>query len=76
MCDAIDKYGNPFREASDELIALHTRDIANSDVVATVQKIQQIGQNAFNTFVEERLEEGEKSLPLSIEEQCRYSVHR
>ena len=47
--------GNPFLEASSDIISLDTKDIADSAMLKTVDEIKRIGQEQFDTFVEERL---------------------
>ena len=47
--------GNPFDKESDELIAVHTRNVMDSAVVDTVQNILQIGKSQYDSYVQERL---------------------
>ena len=47
--------GNPFLEANSDIISLDTKDIADSAMRKTVDEIKRIGQEQFDTFVEERL---------------------
>ena len=47
--------GNPFLEASSDIISLDTKDIADSAMRKTVDEIKRIGQEQYDTFVEERL---------------------
>ena len=47
--------GNPSGEKSDELIAVHTRDVMDSAVVDMVQKVLQIGKSQYDSYVQERL---------------------
>ena len=46
--------GNPFNEKSKELIAVHTKDVADETIVNTVMNVVSIGEAQFNTFVQER----------------------
>ena len=46
--------GNPFKEDSDDLLVLDTKEIASDNVVATVNTIENAGQGQFQVFVEER----------------------
>ncbi|KAK3743379.1 hypothetical protein QZH41_002123 [Actinostola sp. cb2023] len=62
VCKIFERMGNPFTELSSDLLVINTRDIASKEVVNTVKTIQQVGQQAFNTYVECRLEKREKSL--------------
>ena len=45
--------GNPFLEANSDIISLDTKDIADSAMRKTVDEIKRIGQEQFDTFVEE-----------------------
>ena len=47
--------GNPFNEKSKELIAAHTKDVADETIVNTVQNVVSIGEAKCNTFVQEQL---------------------
>ena len=47
--------GNPFLEASSDIISLDMKDIADSAMRKTVDEIKRISQEQFDTFVEERL---------------------
>ena len=58
----ITEMGNPFKEASQDLLVLHSRDIIDPSVVATVRSIQKLGQEQCDKFVVERLEKGTASL--------------
>lgn len=53
---------NSFGHPSSDLLVLDTRDIANSSVVSTVDKVKRIGQDSFEAFVERRLVKQETSL--------------
>ena len=54
--------GNSFGDPSSDLIVLDTRDVANSSVVSTVDKVKRIGQDSFEAIVERRLVKRETSL--------------
>ena len=54
--------GNPFKEASQDLLVLNSRDIIDPSIVATVRSIQKLGQQQYDQFVVERLEKGTASL--------------
>ena len=47
--------GNPFKEDSDDILVLDTKEFASTQVVATVNRIGNAGQEQFKVFVEERL---------------------
>ena len=55
MVSYFEESGNPFLEASSDIIYLDTKDIADSAMRKNVDEIKQIGQEQFDTFVEERL---------------------
>ena len=43
--------GNSFGDPSSDLIVLDTRDVANSSVVSTVDKVNRIGQDSFEALL-------------------------
>ena len=55
LVEVMETLGNPFKEDSVDLLVLDTKDIANEQVVATVNEIEKAGQDQFQVFVEERL---------------------
>lgn len=56
MTDTIQSMGNPFSESSKaDLLVLDTRDHAGKAVIDTINQIEKLGQDQYNTFVEERL---------------------
>lgn len=61
-----EKLGNPFEEEGEELIALHTKDVMDSDVVETVRNITQVGQSHYDKFVQERMIERSKPVTDTI----------
>ncbi len=54
--------GSPFLESSEDLLVLDTKDIADPAVVKTVREIEQIGEKIYAEFVQERLENKDKSV--------------
>ena len=54
--------GNPFKESSEDLLVLDTRDILNPSVAVTIKTIAKNGKQQNETFVEERLEKRSKSI--------------
>ena len=58
----ITEMGNPFKEASQDLLVLNSRDMIDPSVVATVRSIQKLGQEQYDKFVVERLEKGTASV--------------
>ena len=61
-----EQLGNPFEEEGEELIALHTKDVMDSDVVETVRNITQVGQSHYDKFVQERMIERSKPVTDTI----------
>ena len=51
----METFGNPFKEDSGDVLVLDTKDIASEQVVATVNGIENAGQQQFQMFFEERL---------------------
>ena len=57
LISVIDDMGNPFTDESGDLLVLETKDLADASVVKTVEEIETLGQEQFETFVKERLSE-------------------
>ena len=55
LVEVMETLGNPFKEDSVDVLVLDTKEIANEQVVATVNEIEKAGQDQFQVFVEERL---------------------
>ena len=51
---SFEELGNPFTEESENLMAIHTKDIMDDSVVATVKNALKIGEEQFCLFVKER----------------------
>ena len=47
--------GNPFCDDSSDLLVLDSRDLADPAVINTVRQIEKLGQEQYNTYVDERL---------------------
>ena len=47
--------GHPFKESSEDLLVLDTRDILDPSVAVTIKNIVRNGKQQYETFVEERL---------------------
>lgn len=47
--------GNPFKEDSDDLLVLATKEIPSAQVVTTINGIDNAGQEQFKMFLEEQL---------------------
>ena len=56
LCDTMEKMGNPFTEDSTDLLVLDSGDIADPEVIESICKVEKLGQEQFNNFVETRLE--------------------
>ena len=62
LVSAIDDLGNPFEEESEDLLVLHTKEVADSSAVETVRNVLKIGEQQFQAFAEERLVKQTKSI--------------
>ena len=49
-----EELGNPFTEESENLMAIHTKDIMDDSVVATAKNARKIGEEQFCLFAKER----------------------
>ena len=63
LVEVIEDLGNPFMEASGDLLVLDTRDIADPAVVTTVRGIEKKGHDQYDSFVTDRLVE--RTSPVS-----------
>jgi hypothetical protein len=54
--------GNPFLEHGQDSFVLDTKIVADQAVVEAVMKVEQMGKDQYNKFVEERLQQQNKSL--------------
>ena len=62
LVSAIEDLGNPFEEDTEDLLVLHSKEIAGSSAVETVRKVLKIGEQQFRAFSEERLIKRTKSI--------------
>lgn len=62
LVTVIEEMGNPFLEESQDLLVLDTRDIMDASVVEIVRKIEALGEEQYNKFVEERLIQSTKPI--------------
>ena len=62
LCQVFEKMGNPFEEESCDLLVLDTRDVVSPEVASSIKNIQSLGEEQFQAFVRERLNEKSKSL--------------
>ena len=58
--------GNPFCDDSSDLLVLDSRDLADPAVINTVRQIEKLGQEQYNTYVDERLVNQTKPITDSI----------
>lgn len=63
---AFEELGNPFEEEGEELFAIHTRDVMDSEIVETVQNIVKVGKRQYDSFVQERLIDRSKPIAETI----------
>jgi hypothetical protein len=54
--------GNPFKEDSDDVLVLDTKEIASKEVVATVNGMQNTGEEQFPEFLMERIIQRKKEV--------------
>ena len=66
LVSAFEEEGNPIEEDSKDLISLDSKVIVNNSVVQTVKNVVAIGQEQYNTFVEERFDKRLKALTAVI----------
>ena len=63
---SFEEVGNPFEEDSKDLFALDSKVIAENAVIQTVKNVITIGQEQYNTFVEERFDKRTKEVTSVI----------
>ena len=63
LVNVLESMGNPFVEESQDLIVLDSKDIADPTVVTTVKQVASLGEEQFETFVNDRLKQ--RTTPLS-----------
>ena len=51
MVDVFEKYSNPFKEESQNLIVVDSRDTAGNHVIKTISYIKRIGKEQFQAFL-------------------------
>ena len=54
LISVIDDMGNSFTDESGDLIILDTKDLADASVVKTVEEVETVGWEQFETIVKER----------------------
>lgn len=66
LTDVIEEKGNPFLDSSGDLLNLNSRYIADQTIVDNVHNLKKLGQEQYDTFVEERLTSQTKSIQEPI----------
>ena len=66
LCDTMEKIGNPFTEDNTDLLLQDSGDIADPEVIESIRKVEKLGQEQFNNFVETQLEKETTSLVAPI----------
>jgi hypothetical protein len=51
----INGMGNPFLDDGEDLVTLDTKLVTDSSVVKTLQRVETLGQEQYDAFVQERL---------------------
>ena len=58
--------GNPFLELSQDLLVLDTKDIMDVSVAETVRKVERLGREQYDIFINERLNQNSKPFTDTI----------
>ena len=66
LVSTIEELGNPFEEESIDLISLVSKDIADPAMKATLDKIESVGKDQYESFIKERITERSKPIDDSI----------
>ena len=68
LTDVIEEMGNPFAENSKDLLVLDSRSLADPAVIDTWRQIKSLGQEQYDTYVNERLVNQTKPItdPINI----------
>ena len=57
---------NPFTEESQDLFAIHTKDVMNGCVVDSVKNVVKLGEEQYQSFVKERFVERSKAVTETL----------
>lgn len=60
--ESFEESGNPFLDESEELMAIHTKDVMDPSIVKSVQDVTKIGDKQFKEFTKERFTERSKAI--------------
>ena len=66
LVSTIEELGNPFGEEIIDLISLVSEDIADPAMKATLDKIESVGKDQYESFIKERITERSKPIDDSI----------
>ncbi len=66
LSNYIEEMGSPFTDDSNDLLVLDTRDIVDSAVISTVRQIEQLGQQQYDSYVQDRLVTQSTSVAVPI----------
>ena len=66
LTDVIEEMGNPFPENSKDFLVLDSSDLADPAVIDTLRQIKSLGQEQYDTYVNERLVNQTKPVTDSI----------
>ena len=66
LVSTIEELGNLFEEESMDLISLVSKDIADPAMKATLNKIESVGKDQYESFIKERITERSKPIDDSI----------
>ena len=68
VISSFEALGNPFTEESQDLFAIHTKDVMDDCVVDSVKNVVNLGEDQYRSFVKERFVERSKAVtePLKI----------
>lgn len=72
LIEPFEESGNPFLDESEELMAIHTKDVMDPSIVKSVQDVTKIGDKQFKEFTKERFTERSKAItePLKRNNLC------
>ena len=62
FCEVVRRLGNPFLDDFSELVTIDGRDCVDQSVIESVQKLEEVGQKQYKTFVSEVIEKRSRSI--------------
>ena len=67
LVDVMDDMGNPFLEESGDLLVLDSKNLADVAVIQTVRTVEKLGQDQYESFINQRIKSRDKSIfhPIS-----------